>query len=1626
MAKRVNTRFLIILTSALACLLSAAVIAKFTLIRPNSGASEAAGDQFVKEGDYKQALDRYRFALGGVKNPAPLLIKVGDAFHHMVAEDPENLINARNTWSQALAHDPKFEPALQRLLDSYWEEAMLAERADSPARPDTYAAIRDTAERLSELRPADTKVKARQLIATAKPWLFNLPSKKDDAEKAVRELISLMKRDPADGDIRACISTYKLKNMWEARKHGDYPAANDLAAQVAALFDAPLADPPKDPQANAVMQLRAAKAYRELDSAERITAAQKAREAGQPPVTGTAPAGPSAAKAAKALAAAMDAARTLPADNPLVYEVYREAIESTGNQRKVAEAEKLCEELTAKRPDDQNARLLYAAVLTANPSPARRDKAIEVLSREVKVTGLVGPEGRMAQGLRLSTLAELIRVKIEVARAIGQPQPGDAAVAKPEELRRRQDQMIADIQADMKRLESMASGEMFQVLRLKAQLLQLEGKPAEALGMFRRAVALMEGEERKDWELINELAHAYLNAGQTGSAKQYLQRIVNQYESHVPTRLLLANVLLTENKVEEARAQLGEAEKHLANLTPGSPEHVRARAEFDRIGLALMRMTNDPRLEQQYAALPETTRAERLGKASMARQIKKPEEAIRLTRLAVKDDPKDMDAFRALLGALLGADRRADALAAAEAFLAANPDKAAVVQPYRDRLKAAVELADATPKQVYERRKQLIEAEPESVARSLKLADLERDYQNFDAAEQILQKVHNEKPGEIIVVDQLFELNLVQRKWEKAKGYLDKLVAAKADEADGLLYQFRFAMSKQDSAEALRLGKQLTMSRPDFDVSFVAYGQALQKVNRTAEAIKQYQAARQRKPRNVEALRGLVECYTQQLKPEDIRNTLNEARLLFPNDPRFREMDLEYQLNFGDPLVVVTEREQMQRERPEAAQTSLDLATAYRTAARVKGDADPARKAELLGKARDLLQKGMARWEGDGRFVVQAADVALDGGDFATGEKLLQAYADRPDRKDRFEPQMLLAEYYARASKPDAAQKAYESALGKALALVKAAPADRKDVAAAMTAAANDIRLNLSGFLAGLGRFDDALKVLDNAADAADVRAGAAADRRIFNQRLNVLIMAGRRDLAEEALVDALANNKVAGAAGDVGLQMTLVRVNYEGGKYDAALERVNNILKADPENLEALFYRGQINLRKPQPDVAKAIADLLEVRKGDDRNAATRILLADAYRTTGDTPKAIRELEEGLRVDPLSREMRLRLMDFRSSPGSEDYNEVLRLAGEAKLQPQLKSDAVWSYRESKVYEQRKDWNRAIPAIEEALRLAPNDMSLVREYQSILVSAGNYKQVLDQTDRVVKENKAPWWVFMNRAAAKHGLKDEAGAMSEYNLALTAAGADNAAAELIVKSMTTTVGKDKAVQEVMARAGQDVRWKLLAAALHSVYKDWDQAVKCLDDVQQHFEELNPRQKAQALRISGPLYQLARPPQLDKAKDAYLKLLKMAPDDLFALNNLATLLVDDSLVSQPREARQYSERAYEQVKRAQPFPAAILDTHGWVLIQCGGKDVDDGIEILQRVIRQTSLPEAHYHLAEGYLKKQAPKKALSELKVAAESISRVSNQGIQVSPDLEQKIQSATDRANEMLRGQATAQ
>jgi tetratricopeptide (TPR) repeat protein len=1622
MAKRVNKRFLIVMTSVVAAAVVAAMAIHFIgVFRKDPAAQERAGDKLLQEGKPKAALDKYKYAIARDPNNKGLLVKIGDTYNHMVADEPQTLHHARAVWSQAVAADPRYEPALQRLLDSYWEQM-----EGSSLEGELYSRARESAQRLSGVRAADTTVAAKVHIATIRPWLDGLLNvfPKAEVDKSVEQLSVLMARDRANAEIPYYYALAQLKYAQEWRKGGrpqDEPEIERLTALAGRTMDAAVAEQPN----NAAMQLRAYQVYTLLDAAERAKAAMARAEAARAAAPGAAPPvpvvdaeaeTPSGAKARKALDAALAAAKELKPADPLFADIHIAAARFAIADRRPADAEKIYEELLARVPDDQNVRIHYAALLTSSGEAKKRDKAIELLSSEVNVSKFTGVRGFLAAQLRAKTLIDLIDARMEQARI-------------QQDDKKRKD-ILATAKSDLDKLSVLINADSVPVLRARGRMQQLEGNPIESIRTFERAVNLMQGSKNKDFNLVNDLATAYIFAGQTGSAKELLQEVIDRHEWFVPARLQMAQVLITENKINEAKIQLNQAEKQLRGMQGQAEikELPQWQERYQRTALALLAKVKDPQLDEKFAQMPERNRAERMGKAGIAQVLKKYDDAVRLGGLVLAENAADMNAVDIVANAHLAAGRKSDALAVVDRALAANPPDlhAQKLKMAREKIVAQIELANASPEEVYQRNKQLIEQEPESPDRAVKLATLalrhagtkigEDAERQKDEAEAVLLKAHGADPKNVPVLSRLFELAIQRQQWDKAKALCDKLVATKGDGADGLLYQFRLATAREDKAEALRIGKAVRDARPEFDLGYVAYGQALQANERFAEALDQYKQARSRKPLNFDALKGMVECSYKLQRPEDARVLIDEARGLFPENPLFKDLELNHELQFGDPLAVVTEREEIHRQQPEDRENWLELASAYRTVAWAKFRGDAARRAEMLGKARDVLVKAAERWKDDSEIVASLAAVMSETGDFAGGEKLLADFARAPGREAKTEPLLVLADYYVRGEQFAKAEAVSREALRRA---ETPAGGQAPDLRTAVS-----IRLRLAEFLSRYRRHDDALAVLDGAVTGGGGAQAAELDKLVFRQRLQVLVAADRRDLAERMLLDALAKPAT---ANDPDLQLMLISVNFEGGKYDEALERLNRVLKADPGNIKLLFLRGQILLRQPRPDIAKALEDLTEVRKRDPNSAGARLLLADAYTKRGDMNLAIRELQDGLRLQPLSRELRLKLIDYYSSSTLSDPAEVLRLAREARDRLELKDDAVWAYREALVYTQRRDWPSATKAIQDAIQLAPGDMSLRREQQNIMLLAGQNKEVLEMTEAMAREGKAPWWVHQNRARARHGTGDATGAVAEFNAALTAAGDNNAAVQQVVYTMVSTVGKDQALQQVLARANREPRWKLLAAALYSARAaaqpggaaeppNWEKAVQMLDEVQAHFNELSPVHQAQALRIAGPMYQMAKPPQFEKAKQTYEQLLKLNPDDLFALNNLANLLVDDALVPQPQEARKHSQHAYDLVKRAQPFPAAIFDTHGWVLVHCG--ELTEAIEILQKVVRQSNMPEAHYHLGEAYVRKGDFRKAQESLKVAAQAIPEVIAQGGTVSADLEKKIQASLEKANQL--------
>jgi hypothetical protein len=121
------------------------------------------------------------------------------------------------------------------------------------------------------------------------------------------------------------------------------------------------------------------------------------------------------------------------------------------------------------------------------------------------------------------------------------------------------------------------------------------------------------------------------------------------------------------------------------------------------------------------------------------------------------------------------------------------------------------------------------------------------------------------------------------------------------------------------------------------------------------------------------------------------------------------------------------------------------------------------------------------------------------------------------------------------------------------------------------------------------------------------------------------------------------------------------------------------------------------------------------------------------------------------------------------------------------------------------------------------------------------------------------------------------------------------------------------------------------------------------------------------------------------------------LKLRPDDLGAMNNIALFLAEYLSPRNTAKALELSTQAYNIILNRNISDPNILDTHGWVNVLHGGANVDIGIELLSDAIKAGDLPEAHYHLGEAMLVKKLPEDAMKSLARAQEILREREDRG-----------------------------
>jgi len=106
----------------------------------------------------------------------------------------------------------------------------------------------------------------------------------------------------------------------------------------------------------------------------------------------------------------------------------------------------------------------------------------------------------------------------------------------------------------------------------------------------------------------------------------------------------------------------------------------------------------------------------------------------------------------------------------------------------------------------------------------------------------------------------------------------------------------------------------------------------------------------------------------------------------------------------------------------------------------------------------------------------------------------------------------------------------------------------------------------------------------------------------------------------------------------------------------------------------------------------------------------------------------------------------------------------------------------------------------------------------------------------------------------------------------------------------------------------------------------------------------------------------------------------KLLKLSPDDIGTLNNMAMLLADDYTPSRATEGMPYIQKAIDLLSQRGKEDPHLLDTEGWLLILSGS--LQEGLDELNKSIELSQDATTYYHLGEGYLRLQNADEAVHQ--------------------------------------------
>jgi tetratricopeptide (TPR) repeat protein len=529
----------------------------------------------------------------------------------------------------------------------------------------------------------------------------------------------------------------------------------------------------------------------------------------------------------------------------------------------------------------------------------------------------------------------------------------------------------------------------------------------------------------------------------------------------------------------------------------------------------------------------------------------------------------------------------------------------------------------------------------------------------------------------------------------------------------------------------------------------------------------------------------------------------------------------------------------------------------------------------------------------------------------------------KPDDKQN---RMHLAAYYKQLGKLDEAESIFQE-------MVNEMPDDK------------DAKLALVSFLVSNGKVKKAGSLLNE-------YAGIHADDHIFKLELAKLNLNNQRyDEAHNILSDVITQ---AGLSQD-GLKARNIKASalLKNGQYEEAKKLVEEVLKADPKNKDAIFVRAGVSLVSDDPD--KGITDLRTLLRDDPGYVKAHRLKARAHLKKGEVELARQSLEDAIKIQPEEAATNFELVQLLIKTGELD-DAVVVLEKMRRFAPKeitvLRGLAM-------VHNKQKHWGK-LSELAKEIKTEHPDSPLGYYYQGIsLREQGRETESLAEFDKALEQKPGSIEVLVAIAKSYYAMNKPDEARKRIEKVLESKPDHFLALNLIGEIYLS----QKQFKEAESAFKQVI----------DLREDWPVPYKNLVKI-----KLLEGQKPEAIELLELGFDKTKDPilgiELANAKDKmgktdesiqiYQSILDKHPKHLLAANNLVMIL----LRGEPDQAS--LDRA---LKLADGFESSnnpiVLDTLGWTYIKRG--ETNEAITVLKRAEKMDAgIPEIDYHLALVY--------------------------------------------------------